>query len=96
MFGEDAGYISEKKQKQSQERRAMIDAKVKEILDESKKRVTALLQKKERNVRDIAINLYKFDYLNQEEIEKIMKGKKLEKPNVREFDSTIDEYIIKF
>jgi len=44
-------------------------------------------------VRDISINLYKYDYVNQAEIETIMKGKKLDKQNVREYDSTIDKYI---
>lgn len=96
MFGEEAGYLSQEKRYMSEERKALIDAKVQEILNESKKRVNALLQSKEREVRDISINLYKYDYLNQDEIEKIMKGKKLDKENVREFDSTIDEYIIKF
>ncbi len=43
MFGEDAGYISAEKNQMSQERLAMIDAKVQEILTESKKRATALL-----------------------------------------------------
>lgn len=74
----------------------MIDAKVQEILTESKKRCVALLQKEEKNVRDIAVNLYKYDYLNKEEIDQIVEGKKLEKPNVREFDSKIDGYIVKF
>lgn len=47
-------------------------------------------------MRDIAVNLYKYDYLNKEEIDQIVEGKKLEKPNVREFDSKIDGYIVKF
>ena len=47
MFGEDAGYISADKNQMSQERLAMIDKKVVEILDESKKRVTKLLTEKE-------------------------------------------------
>ena len=47
-------------------------------------------------MRDIAINLYKYDYLNQEEINKIMNGKKLDKNNVREFDPKVDGYVIKF
>lgn len=96
MFGEDAGYISASKQQTSQERLAMIDMKVKEILAESKARVTKLLKEKECQVRDVTINLYKYDYINKEDIENIMSGKKLDKTNVREFDSTIDSYIIKF
>ena len=49
------------------------------ILAESKKRVTKLLEKREIEVRDIAINLYKYDYLNKEEIKTIIEGKKLDK-----------------
>lgn len=47
-------------------------------------------------MRDIAINLYKYDYLSGDEIKQVVAGKKLDKPNVREFDSTIDGYIVKF
>ena len=64
-------------------------------MKESKDRVTKLLMKKEKAVRDITINLYKYDYINEEEIECIMNGKKFDKPNVREFDSSIDEYIVR-
>ena len=48
MFGEDAGYISQEKHRTSEERRALIDKQVVEILNQSKKRVTALLQKHEK------------------------------------------------
>ena len=58
--------------------------------------MTGLLQSKDKNVRDVAINLYKYDYLNQEEIDKIITGKKLDKSNVREFDHKVSDYIIKF
>ena len=74
----------------------MIDEKVQNILNESKARVTLLLSQHEKQIRDITINLYKYDYLNKEEIETIMQGKKLDKTQVREFDSRIDEYVIKF
>ena len=96
MFGEDAGFVVAEKRESSEERLAMIDNKVQQILKESKERVSTLLKKKEREVRDITINLYKYDYLNQEDIQKLMDGKKLEKTNVREFDSKINDYIIKF
>ena len=96
MFGEDAGYISADKNQMSQERLSLIDEKVQSILNESKARVTTLLTKHEKQIRDITINLYKYDYLNKEEIETIMQGKKLDKSQVREFDSKIDDYVIKF
>ena len=56
----------------SQERLSLIDEKVQSILNESKARVTALLTQHEKQIRDITINLYKYDYLNKEEIETIM------------------------
>lgn len=64
-------------------------------MKESKARVTKLLIEKEQAVRDIAINLYKYDYINGEEIKCIMTGKKFDKPHVREFDSTIDGFIVR-
>ena len=74
----------------------MIDEKVQNILNESKARVTLLLSQHEKQIRDITINLYKYDYLNKDEIETIMQGKKLDKSQVREFDSRIEDYVIKF
>jgi len=68
MFGEDTGYISTDKQSVSQERLALVDAKVTQVLAESKERVTKLLTEKEMAVRDVAINLYKYDYLDMSEI----------------------------
>lgn len=96
MFGEDAGYISTDKNKQSQERLAMIDKKVQEILKESKERVEKLLKKHEKVVRDISVNLYKYDYLDQKDIEEICEGKQIEKEKVREFDAKVEEYQIRF
>jgi len=58
--------------------------------------VTELLQQKERQIRDLSVNLYKYDYLDSAEIEKIMKHEKLKKESVREFDSKIDDYMIDF
>lgn len=95
FFGETAGYISKCQKNASQERRALIDEKVQEILKESKDRCTALLLKNEKKVREVAINLYKYDYLNKEEVEKVMAGKKLDKSTVREYDSKIENYINK-
>jgi ATP-dependent metalloprotease len=43
MFGEDAGYISASKCSLSGKHAAMVDAKVQQILKESKARVTELL-----------------------------------------------------
>ena len=84
MFGEEAGYLAGKKEDQSNEHNALVDKTVKQILDESYDRVVALLSGKERELRMLATGLFKYDYLNKEEIDTILKGKKLEKPTVRE------------
>lgn len=54
MFGEDAGYVSQKKDELSDDHNAMVDKKVQEILKQSKMRVTNLLQAKERQLRNVA------------------------------------------
>jgi len=94
MFGEDAGYISAPKDDLSEQHNAMVDLKVQQILKESKERVTKLLASKEKQMRDMSIYLYKYDYLDADEIEKIMKGEKLNKTKVREFDYKIKDYVI--
>lgn len=40
-------------------------------------------------MRDMSVMLYKYDYLDADEIEKIMNGKPLNKESVREFDYKI-------
>ena len=94
MFGEDAGYISAPKDNLSEQHNAMVDLKVQQILKESKERVTQLLEGKEKQMRDMSVYLYKYDYLDADEIEKIMKGQSLDKTSVREFDHKITDYVI--
>ena len=47
-------------------------------------------------MRELSIMLYKYDYLDADEIEKIMKGETLRKDSVREFDYTVQDYTINF
>jgi hypothetical protein len=47
-------------------------------------------------MRELSIMLYKYDYLDADEIEKILNGEKLTKKEVREFDYTIKDYVINF
>lgn len=47
-------------------------------------------------MRDMSIMLYKYDYLDASEMEKIFNGEKLDKEAVREFDYTIKDYVIEF
>jgi len=47
-------------------------------------------------MRDMSVMLYKYDYLDSDEIKKIMEGETLDKEAVREFDYTIKDYVINF
>jgi ATP-dependent Zn protease len=75
----------------------MIDDKVKEILDESFERVKTLLLDKETELRNLSKNLFWYDYLDQHEMEKVIRGEELPKEKVRTWDYQKEgEYIIKF
>jgi ATP-dependent Zn protease len=52
----------------------MVDKKVQEILKESKARVTELLLSKDKEMRRVARNLYKHDYLDEKELDLLMSG----------------------
>jgi hypothetical protein len=47
-------------------------------------------------MRDMSVYLYKYDYLDQDEITKIMNGEELNKDSVREFDHKIKDYVIQY
>lgn len=94
MFGEEVGYLSTEKDDNSEKYNAMVDKAVKKILDDSYDRVVQLLQSKELEIRELSKNLYWFDYLDAEEMEFIIKGRKLDKKKVRDWEG--DQYIIKF
>lgn len=94
MFGDEVGYLSTDKEENSEIYNAMVDKAVKKILDESYERVVNLLQNREREIRRLSKNLYWYDYLDAEEMENLIKGKKLNKEKVREWKG--DQYILKF
>ena len=48
--------------------------------------MTELLLGKGKEIRALSENLYKYDYLDADEIALIMDGKKLDKQEVREYD----------
>jgi len=83
MFGDSTGYISTDPDETSEAYNTMVDLEVKKILEESSVRVTKLLTTKDKELREVAKNLYQYDYLNAEEIEQIIKGKSLKKEKVR-------------
>lgn len=94
MFGDEVGYLSTDKEENSEQYNAMVDKAVKKILDESYERVVKLLQNKEREIRELSKNLYWYDYLDAQEMENIIKGKKVVKEKVRDWEG--EQYILKF
>lgn len=94
MFGNDVGYISSDKQESSEKYNSIVDLEVKKILDESYERVVKLLHSKEKQIRELSKNLYWYDYLDAEEMEKIIKGQKINKEKVRDWEG--EQYLIKF
>jgi hypothetical protein len=59
--------------------------------------VTKLLEGKEKELRDLAKNLFHYDYLTGEEMEQIIRGKSLKKEKVRDWDKKKEgEYLIRF
>lgn len=90
MFGEEVGYTSEDERQLSEDRKGRVDEVVKKILEESEARVEKLLLGKDKELRDIARNLYWYDYLDYDEMDKIFKGKSIEKDKekVREWNDS--------
>ena len=96
MFGEeDAGFISSTPEETSDSYNAKVDREVKRILDDSYKRVEQLLTSREKELRELAKNLFWYDYLDQHEMELIIDGKKLDKEKVRNW-TLQEKYIINF
>jgi ATP-dependent Zn protease len=54
-----------------------------------------LLTLKERELRELSKSLFHYDYLDAEEIKKIIEGKKLKKEKVRNWELK-EQYLIKF
>ncbi len=70
---------------------------MKQILDESFERVKRLLLDKETEIRNLSKNLFWYDYLDYEEMQKVIRGEDLPKEKVRTWDYAKEgEYIIKF
>ena len=54
-----------------------------------------MLTLKEKELRELAKSLFYYDYLDAEEIKRIIEGKKLEKEKVRNWELK-EQYLIKF
>lgn len=60
-------------------------------------RVKQLLSDRETEIRALAKNLFWYDYLDQEEMSKVIRGEELPKDKVRVWDYEKEgQYIIKF
>jgi cell division protease FtsH len=97
MFGEDVSYISRDNRNTSDEHNAQVDMEVKRILDESFKRVEKLLLEKDKELRNLAKGLFLHDYLDADEMDRIISGRELDpekSKKVRDWQG--EEYLIKF
>lgn len=95
MYGDDVSFISRPKDQTSDEHNGQIDVAVQRILDESYQRVKTLLTNKDKELRDLAKNLFLHDYLDADEMDRIISGRGLdESKKVRGWDQ--EEYLIKF
>lgn len=90
MFGDLVSYSSTDFQNSSEEYNAKIDFAVKKILDESFERVRNLLISKGREHRRLSKVLYEQDYLDYNEMDRVIRGvgldKEKEKNKVRSWD----------
>lgn len=79
MFGDLVGYNKVNKNESSEEYNALCDAAVKKILDESFERVSHLLTVKDKELRALSKVLYQQDYLDADEMDRIIRGKGIDK-----------------
>lgn len=77
MFGEEIGYSSTQKKESSDVYNADVDRVVKEILDQSFERVSLLLTTKDKELRRLSKYLYQHDYLDADEMDKIIRNKSM-------------------
>ena len=97
MFGEDVSYISRQKKDTSDTHNADVDREVQMILDESFKRVAKLLTTKDKELRELSKQMYLHDYLDADEMDRIISGKGLDPAKSKKIrDWEKEEYLIKF
>ena len=97
MYGDDVSYISRAKEDTSDEHNGQIDVAVQKILDESFQRVKTLLSTKDKELRELAKNLFLHDYLDAEEMDRIISGKGLDPSKSKKVrDWAEGDYLIKF
>lgn len=97
MFGDNVGYISRSKSDTSDTHNAVVDNEVQKILDESSERVRNLLMSKDKELRELSKYLFQNDYLDADEMDRIISGKGLDPEKSHKVrDWKDEEYLIKF
>ena len=97
MYGDDVSFISRNKDHTSDELNGQIDVAVQKILDDSSKRVSELLTQKDKELRNLAKGLFLHDYLNADEMDRIISGKDIDLSKTKKVrDWEQDDYLIKF
>ena len=97
MFGDEVSFISKNKEETSDTHNGLIDKEVQKILDESFDRVSKLLTEKDKELRNLSKAMFQHDYLDRDEMERIISGKGLDpekSKKVRDWEK--EEYLIKF
>ncbi|MDQ6951137.1 MAG: ATP-dependent zinc metalloprotease FtsH [Mariprofundales bacterium] len=67
----------------SQETARKIDAEVRQLIDENYNRAKDILKQHMEELHNIANGLIKYETLDKEEIDKVMAGKKIERPSAK-------------
>ena len=93
MFADNTSFISKEKDKTSDTHNSEVDKEVQKILDESYHRVKRLLINKDKELRDLAKGLFVHDYLDADEMDRIISGKGLDLGKERIREVTKETYI---
>lgn len=96
MFGDDVSYISRGKDQTSDQHNAQIDSEVQKILDESFHRVQKLLTDQDKELRELSKQLFRHDYLDADQMDRIISGRDLGEDSNPVRDWEKEEYLIKF
>lgn len=97
MYGDNVSFISKDKTKTSDVLNSKIDQEVQTILDESFERVKDILTTHDKQLRELAKQLYLHDYLDADEMDRIISGRGLDPEKTKKVrDWEKEDYLIKF
>ena len=77
---EKYGVVHSSKDQLSEEENKKVDEAVQDLIKESAARVEEILRTHEVELREVAQNLFKYEYLTGEEVKNIVEGKAIQKP----------------